>query len=62
MLLFNIILNFQVFSMHCYADDVSRMRRMLDENELSRVVPHFLFQKLNMSVKMILSLWVGKFC
>ena len=46
----DITLNFQFFSMHCCADDASRVRRMLDENESSRVVPHFFFQKLNMSV------------
>ena len=28
----NITLNFQFFSMHCCADDAARVRRMLDEN------------------------------
>ena len=38
--------NFKFFSMHCCADDASRVRRMLDENESSRVVPHFFFKNL----------------
>ena len=42
----NITLNFQFFSMHCCADDASRVCRMLDENARC---PAFFSQKLNMS-------------
>ena len=45
----NITFNFQFFSMHCWADDASRVRRMLDENKSSHVVLHFFSPKLNMS-------------
>ena len=42
----HITLNFKFFSMHCCADDASRVRRMPDENESSRVVPHFFSKNL----------------